>query len=65
MQPLHKTNICPDCGVEFRTVRTPHGNRYCRDCRKQLLKAIKSNGYLTPLPHYRRPVRSDERGTVQ
>jgi len=65
MQPLKKTNTCPDCGGEFRTVRTPHGNRYCRDCRRKLLKLIQNNGYLTPLPHYRRPVRPDEVGVTR
>lgn len=62
---FYKTNVCPDCGVEFRTVRTARGNRYCPDCRKKVWRLIHSNGYLTPLPHYRPPARPDERGTVQ
>jgi len=65
MQPLRKTNTCPDCGVKFPTVRTPRGNRYCQNCRTKLLKLIRSNGYLTPLPHYRRPVWPDEVGATR
>ena len=65
MQPLKKTNVCPDCGVEFSTVRTPHGNRYCRDCRKKVLKRLQGNGYLTPLPHYRRAAWPDEVGVTR
>ena len=51
MYSFVKTNICPDCGVKFRTLRTAHGNqRYCWVCRKKRLRLIHSSGYLTPRP---------------
>lgn len=65
MSSFIKTNICPDCDKEFRTIHTPRGHRFCLDCRKKVRKLIHSNGYLTPLPRYRPPARPDKRGTIQ
>jgi hypothetical protein len=27
-----------------------HGSRYCKDCRKQVLTAMRTSGYLAPVP---------------
>ena len=57
MHSLVKTKPAPTAASSSAQLRTAHGNRYCWDCRKKRLKLIQNNGYLTPLPHYRGPVR--------